>query len=71
MIKEVIKAPADRSSDNDFFIDPRPRPRFIQLIDLLNNFFVGFLVGSFLWAFPFIELAGMIGDAIALHCGAK
>lgn len=69
MIKEVIKAPADRSTDDEVFIDRRPR--LIQLIDLLNNFCIGFLVGSFLWAFPFIELARMIGDAIALHCGAK
>lgn len=69
MIKEVIKAPADRSIDDEVFIDRRPR--FIQLIDLLNNFCIGFLFASFLWAFPFIELARLIDHAISLHCGAK
>lgn len=63
MIKEVIKTPADPYIDS--------RPRFIQLIDLLNNFFIGFIFSSFLWAFAFVELARMLNDAIALHCGAK
>lgn len=47
------------------------RPKLIKLLDLFNNFWFGLVFASFLWVWPFTELAKMIGDSIALHCGAK
>jgi|JI9StandDraft_1071089.scaffolds.fasta_scaffold215687_2 hypothetical protein len=49
----------------------RPRSRFLHLLDFLNNFWFGFFLASFFWVLPFMELARMMGDSIALHCGVK
>lgn len=58
----------------DNYIDKslnRPRSKAVQLLNLLNNFWFGFALGCFFWVLPFLELAQIIGDAIALNCGAK
>ena len=68
MIEEYKDYPANGMTYKTF-VDPRPR--FIQLLDFFNNFWFGFLLASFFWVWPFWELAQMIGDVIALHCGAK
>lgn len=49
----------------------RPRSKFFYVLNLLNNFWFGFALGCFFWVLPFLELAQIIGDAIALNCGAK
>lgn len=67
MIKRIEQKPGEGMSilpsDNldAQFVDPRPR--YIQLFDLLNNFSFGLIFASFLW------LAQSIGDAILLNCG--
>ena len=74
MIKEVLKAPADRNYDDDVFIDTRPL--FIRLLSVFNNFGFGpaiatLFIGFLFWVLPFLDMARIISDSIALNCGAK
>lgn len=69
MIDPTIKKAFLEATGRDEFI--YSTPWYIRILFLLNNFWAGLIVGFLFWVLPFLDMARIIGDSIALNCGSK